>query len=75
MAPKAQKNRASSAFHTPDQDAFNTNAASALLPQALSAVVHLLTLTRHTLSTGIGLPITGIGVAGRAAVHSAQQGA
>lgn len=42
---------------------------------AAEAVPRLLALTRHTLATGIGLPITGVGVAGRAAVHSAQQGA
>lgn len=45
------------------------------LAQASSCVMHLPALTRNTLSTGIGLPVTGVGVAGRAAVHSAQQGA
>lgn len=33
------------------------------------------TLTRHTLSIGVSVSITGVGVAGGAAVHSTQQGA
>ena len=32
-------------------------------------------LTRHALPIGVSLSITGVGVAGGAAVHSAQQGA
>lgn len=32
-------------------------------------------LTGHALPIGVGLPITGVGIAGGAAVHSTQQGA
>lgn len=38
-------------------------------------IFHPSALTGYTLSIGIGLPITGVGVAGGAAVHTAQQGA
>lgn len=48
----------------------------ALLAEPVKLVlIHLRALTGHTLSIGIGLPVTGVGVAGGAAVHSAQQGA